>query len=91
MQMNSMVKADQAHNLYMQPSSYCYVIPYYSSNPVTPLPTLLAYAYKIPSYRICHFPHCQRTGQYKEGQSQGTWGSVFPVPSVCKTKENFRQ
>lgn len=61
--------------------------------PLSPtFPTLLTYAHKIPSYRVCYFPHCQRTGQCQEGQSQGTWGSVFPAPSVCKTKEDsFRQ
>lgn len=38
MQMDSVFKSDQAHNLYIQPSSYHHVIPYYSSNPVTPFP-----------------------------------------------------
>lgn len=38
MQMNNVFKPDQAHNLYIQPSSYRHVMPYYSSNPVTPLP-----------------------------------------------------
>lgn len=91
MQMNSVFKPDQAHSLYIQPSSYHKVIPYYSSNPVTPFPQPfqpnLSMVIKFLLTGFATFPTVRGRGNVKKARARAPGDLSSQLPVAAKPRK----